>query len=309
MNRDTLEHPRDGALMVLVSAGPFLMGLPDNDLLAEDHEKPQRTVDLPAFWIDVHPVANVRFARFIEAGGYSREEWWAPDGWAWRRKSGVEAPAMWGQSGWDGGDQPAAGVSWYEADAYARWAGKRLPTDAEWEKAARGTDGRRYPWGEDWPHAGVANFDMQVGRTSPVGLYPAGASPCGCLDMAGNVNNWVADWYWPMFGRWCAEHAPSPLPLSPKGRGEQENPLSPWGRGVGVRGRSWTTPSPPARRPAHHGESGSRWGIRHIAVRSGSAGMHEEGPLAAGDARAVERLPHRFRKAEGGRMKDESDPS
>ena len=212
MNRDTHEHPRDGALMVLVPAGPFLMGLPDNDLLAEDHEKPQRSVELPAFWIDVHPVTNARYARFVEAGGYSREEWWAPDGWAWRRESGVEAPAMWGQSGWDGGDQPAAGVSWYEADAYARWAGKRLPTDAEWEKAARGTDGRRYPWGEAWPHAAVANFDMQVGRTSPVGLYPAGASPYGCLDMAGNVNNWVADWYWPAFGRWCVEHGVSTAP-------------------------------------------------------------------------------------------------
>ena len=206
MTGDTLEHPRDGALMVLVPAGPFRMGLPDGDLFAEDHEKPQRSVDVPAFWIDVHPVTNARFARFIEAGGYANEQWWAPDGLAWRRKNRVEAPAMWGQSGWDGGDQPAAGVSWYEADAYARWAGKRLPTDAEWEKAARGTDGRRYPWGDDWPHAGVCNFDMQVGRTSPVGLYPAGASPFGCQDMAGNVNNWVADWYWPGFGRWCVEN-------------------------------------------------------------------------------------------------------
>jgi formylglycine-generating enzyme required for sulfatase activity len=204
MSHDTREHPRDGALMVLVPAGPFRMGLADDDLLAEDHEKPQRLVELAAFWIDVYPVTNARFARFLAAGGYDRREWWTDAGWAWRQRSGAAAPALWGESGWDGPDQPAAGVSWYEADAYARWAGKRLPTDAEWEKAARGTDGRRYPWGDDWPGPRLANFDMLVGRTSPVGLFPAGASPYGCHDMAGNVNNWTSDWYWEPFGRFCA---------------------------------------------------------------------------------------------------------
>jgi formylglycine-generating enzyme required for sulfatase activity len=206
MTRDTREHPRDGALMVLAPAGPFLMGLLDTDLLAEEHEKPQRRVELPAFWIDVYPVTNARFARFLEAGGYDRPEWWHPAGWGWRAGRNVRAPALWGVPGWDGPDQPAAGVSWYEADAYARWAGKRLPTDAEWEKAARGTDGRRYPWGDDWPGPATANFDSLVGRTTPVGLFPAGASPYGCHDMAGNVNNWVQDWYWESFGRYCVAH-------------------------------------------------------------------------------------------------------
>jgi formylglycine-generating enzyme required for sulfatase activity len=206
MLRETLEHPRDGAPMVLVPAGPFLMGLPDGDLLAEEHERPQRRVGLPAFWIDIHPVTNARFALFLAAGGYEDSRWWSADGWAWRAEKGITRPACWGESGWDAPEQPAAGVSWYEADAYARWAGRRLPTDAEWEKAARGTDGRRYPWGDDWPHGGVANFDLAVGRTSPVGLFPEGASPYGCQDMAGNVNNWVRDWYWPRFGRWCVDH-------------------------------------------------------------------------------------------------------
>ncbi len=206
MNHDTREHGPDRSPMVYVPAGPFWMGLPDNDFLAEEHEKPRRRVELSAFWIDVYPVTNARFALFLQAGGYDRRAWWAEEGWEWKGRAGVRQPLMWGLSAWDGGEQPAAGVSWYEADAYARWAGRRLPTDAEWEKASRGDDGRRYPWGDDWPHGGVVNFDMLVGRTTPAGLYPRGASPYGCHDMAGNVNNWVSDWYWPRFGRHGFEH-------------------------------------------------------------------------------------------------------
>jgi formylglycine-generating enzyme required for sulfatase activity len=201
--RESIEHPRDGSPMVLIPAGPFRMGLPDNDLFAEDHEKPERTVELAAYWIDLYPVTNARFQRFLDAGGYGQSQWWTAAGWEWRQRTGTQRPAQWGEPGWDGGEQPAAGVSWYEAAAYARWVGRRLPTDAEWEKAARGTDGRRYPWGNDWPSSRTANFDMHVGRTSPVGLFPDGASPYGCLDMAGNVNNWTSDWYWPEFGRYC----------------------------------------------------------------------------------------------------------
>jgi formylglycine-generating enzyme required for sulfatase activity len=206
MQYDTRVHQPDGSLLVLIPAGPFLMGLPESDFLAEDHEKPQRRVDLPAYWIDVYPVTNACYARFLEAGGYERREFWTAAGWEWKRRERVWHPLMWGEPGWDGGAQPVAGVSWFEADAYARWAGRRLPTDAEWEKAARGTDGRRYPWGDAWPSAAVANFDMAAGRTTPVGLYPEGVSPYGCHDMAGNVNNWTADWYWPDFGRYCATH-------------------------------------------------------------------------------------------------------
>jgi formylglycine-generating enzyme required for sulfatase activity len=191
--------------MVRVPAGAFVMGLPDDDLLAEGHEKPRRRVELGTFWVDVYPVTNARFAAFVAAGGYEDRTWWSAAGWSWRVRAKVQAPALWGQPGWDGPDQPAAGVSWYEADAYARWAGKRLPTDAEWEKAARGEDGRRYPWGDEWPSPRVCNFDDAVGRTTPVGLYPEGVSPYGCHDMAGNVNNWVADWYWDAFSRYCVE--------------------------------------------------------------------------------------------------------
>ncbi len=205
MTYETMEHPRDGSPMILVPAGPFIMGLPESDFLAEDHEKPERTLILSAFWIDVYPVTNARFGLFLSAGGYEESGWWSAEGWAWKCRCRIRRPAMWGQAGWDGQDQPVAGISWYEADAYARWAGRRLPTDAEWEKAARGSDGRRYPWGDDWPTAAVVNFDDQVGRTTPVGLYAGGKSPCGCYDMAGNVNNWTNDWYWPAFGQYCVQ--------------------------------------------------------------------------------------------------------
>src|SRR5262249_28306909 len=143
MNRETFEHSRDGSLMVLVPAGPFLMGLPENDPLAEGHEKAPRRGFPPHFLIGVYPITNPKFARCRPDDGYRKREFGTDEGGRWLQRGGVESPARGGRAVWDGPDQPAAGVSWYEADAYARWAGRRLPTDAEWEKAARGDDGRR----------------------------------------------------------------------------------------------------------------------------------------------------------------------
>ena len=205
MNCETMEHPRDGSPMVLIPAGPFIMGLPESDFLAEDHEKPERTVILSAFWIDVYPVTNARYAQFMAAGGYDESKWWSAGGWEWKGRHKIHRPLQWVEPGWDGPEQPVAGVSWFEAEAYARWAGRRLPTDAEWEKAARGTDGRRYPWGNDWPTSKHANFNMFIGRTTPVGLFPEGKSPYGCFDLAGNVNNWTSDWYFETFGQLCVK--------------------------------------------------------------------------------------------------------
>ncbi len=195
--------PADGAVMVLVPGGEFFMGRADGDIFGPEDERPGRRVRLAPFLIDREPATNERFARFVDAGGYVDPHWWSPAGWAWRAREGVDRPLSFAASGFDGPGQPVAGVSWFEADAYARWAEKLLPTEAQWEKAARGTDGRTFPWGEHLPRSALLNFNSNVGKTTPVGAYPEGASPYGLLDMAGNVNNWCRDWYWAGFYAWC----------------------------------------------------------------------------------------------------------
>jgi gamma-glutamyl hercynylcysteine S-oxide synthase len=198
---------------VTIPAGPFLMGRPDGDLFADPREQPARVVVVPAFAIDVHPTSNRRYREFVAAGGYLDEALWSPDGWRWAQRSGVTAPLSFDSEQLAGDDQPVGGVSWYEAQAFATWAGRRLPTSAEWEKAARGEDGRTFPWGDALPHSGLCNFNNKRNTTAPLGTYPDGASPYGLHDMAGNVNNWVQDVYWAEFGRWCAagNHDQAPL--------------------------------------------------------------------------------------------------
>ncbi len=197
---------RDDAKMVFIPEGPFIMGSVEDDIFAADNEKPQRQVTLSAYLIDVFPVTNAAYARFIEEKGYQHRDYWSEAGWQWKEELGAEAPLAWRQRGWNDPEQPMAGVSWYEADAYCHWAGKQLPTEAQWEKSARGSDGRRYPWGEEFPTRQLANFNDYVGRTTKVGSYPQGVSPLGCYDMSGNVNNWCRDWYWDGFYHYCAEH-------------------------------------------------------------------------------------------------------
>jgi formylglycine-generating enzyme required for sulfatase activity/predicted Ser/Thr protein kinase len=162
-----------GYEMVLVPAGPFLMG------------RARRTIQLDAFYIDRTPVTNEQFARFVEITGYQ------PSGAGADRFLRGDGLAS---GGTERARRPVAYVSWADAKAYAQWAGKRLPTEAEWEKAARGTDGRKYPWGRANPEPSLANFDRSLGGTTPVGAFPAGASPFGALDMAGNVWEWCEDY-------------------------------------------------------------------------------------------------------------------
>lgn len=173
----TMTSPVDGAVMVYVPAGEFLMGSAGSDSEADRDETPQHVVYLDAFWIDRTEVTNDMYRQCVQAGGCtepSHSRRYALDGY---------------------GNHPALGISWRQAFEYCAWAGRRLPTEAEWEKAARGTDSRLYPWGNEAPDASRLNFDHIVNDTTEVGSYPSGASPFGALDMAGNVWEWTADGY------------------------------------------------------------------------------------------------------------------
>ena len=167
-----------------------------------DDEKPIHDVNVDGFWMMRYPVTNGQYRQFIEAGGYADEKWWTAAGWAERQEAGWREPRYWKDSQWNGAEQPVVGVSWYEAVAFCQWASEitgreiRLPTEAEWEKAARGTDGREYPWGNEQPNKELCNFGGYEGQTTPVGTYsPMGDSPYGCTDMAGNVYDWCVTLY------------------------------------------------------------------------------------------------------------------
>src|SRR5258707_3701253 len=174
--------------MVRIPEGPFLRGSPVEIGLADEH--PQRTIYLSAFEIDLLPVTFAEFAEFVEAGGSRRPEFWSIPGWEFRSSVDLVGPRFLGEPQWShltGPRQPACGVSFWEAEAYARFLGKRLPTEAQWEKAARGEDGRLYPWGDEWGQ-GRCSFRGGPVRAAPeVGQFPSGASPYGVLDMAGGV--------------------------------------------------------------------------------------------------------------------------
>ncbi len=189
-----------------IPAGTFLMGSdPRRDLAATAAEQPQHQVTLPTFYMAETPVTNAQYAVFISAGGYANSAYWGgvdSDGWRWRCQVGLREPYLWDNEAYNNPLQPVIGVSWYEACAYTAWldtqewperpAGLqvRLPTEAEWEYAARGSDGRIYPWGERW-QPDCANTDGFLSVPTPVGCFPAGASPFGLLDMAGNVWEWT----------------------------------------------------------------------------------------------------------------------
>jgi len=218
----TVFTEKDGAEMVYVPPGEFIQGTSSEEVLRYlqlfplrnpseyDNERPNRAVTLDGYYIDRLEVSNAQYKKFLAESGYVPK--------AYLNSPPHNAP-----------DLPAVVFVWDDAVAYATWAGKRLPTEAEWEKAARGTDGRTWPWGDDWDptklsgNDGTGMVDGYV-QAAPVGKFPQGASPYGVLDMAGNVWEYVADWY-------QADYYSVAPAVNPKG------PES--GDGHVIRGGSW----------------------------------------------------------------------
>jgi formylglycine-generating enzyme required for sulfatase activity len=175
--------------MVYVPPGPFVIG--------GERGFPVQIARLEeGFFIGRYPVTNAEYRRFVEAGGYEKRECWSDEGWQRKQREKWTEPRYWRGSKWNQPDQPVVGVSWYEAEAYACWAGGRLPSEMEWEKAARGIDGRKYPWGDGFDPSRCNTDESGIGKTTLVDKHsPDGDSPYGVADMAGNVWEWCADWY------------------------------------------------------------------------------------------------------------------
>jgi formylglycine-generating enzyme required for sulfatase activity len=261
-------EPVTGMAFVPVPAGEFVMGSSEEEADAAlalcnasdgdcgwfANEQPQHTVYLDEYWIGQTEVTNAQFQQFVDAGGYETEGYWSSAGWQARTAEGWEGLRCLDDDTVNVPDQPVVCVSWYEAEAYTRWLSEesgmaiRLPTEAEWEKAARGTDSRIFPWGNEfdgsrlnycdancaYDHKDEANDDIVFrisstadpgtydhgdeanddgyAFTAPVGSYPGGASPYGAMDMAGNVWEWVSDWY----GEDYYRQSPSANPPGPE---------------------------------------------------------------------------------------------
>lgn len=177
---DIKTSPVDGMAQVYVPEGEFLMG---KGLVRKNADSPQHIVYLDSFWMDKYEVSNALYIKCIQAGGCAElvSDNTNYQSWIYR-------------------NHPVTYVTWDQANVYCQWAGRRLPTEAEWEKAARGTDGRPYPWGKEAPNARLANFSGSlIHELVSIYRYPLGASPYGALNMSGNAREWVADWYDPEY--------------------------------------------------------------------------------------------------------------
>jgi iron(II)-dependent oxidoreductase len=196
-----------------VPGGRFLLGATRDEPFVFDNEKWAHPFELAPFRIARAPVTSEEFAEFVEARGYEKEQYWSPAGWRWRSEADARHPVYWRRvpgGGWLlrrfaeamplPPHEPVIHVCWFEADAYCRWAGRRLPTEAEWELAASTLDKRRFPWGNDPPDASRANLDASAGGPVDVGCHAEGDSAYGCRQMIGNVWEWTASDFKPYPG-------------------------------------------------------------------------------------------------------------
>lgn len=195
----------DPAAWVTVDSGAYKVG---DKMLAQEIEKefslwenaalPDKTFQVKTpFELSKYPVTNGQFARFWESGGYGIQSLWHPSGWRWREENNIREPGYWMDAKWNGAAQPVVGVTWWEADAFCRWANCRLPAEREWEAAARGPEGWAYPWGNDWIEGICNTNEAGLNVTTPVGIFPRSAAICGAHDMAGNVWEWCGDTFDP----------------------------------------------------------------------------------------------------------------
>lgn len=202
---------------VEIDGGRFSLGAANEGGFVFDNEKAGHVVEVRPFRMARAPVTNAEFAEFVEAGGYGNRKWWSEDGWNWRTRTETGMPRYWHKAGSDWSrrhydrmetlpaHEPVIHVSWYEAEAWCRWAGRRLPTEAEWEFAAATVPGdtvnkRRFPWGDLAPDASTANLFGGAGRCLPVNACAAGDSAWGVRQMTGNTWEWTADWFQPYPG-------------------------------------------------------------------------------------------------------------
>jgi gamma-glutamyl hercynylcysteine S-oxide synthase len=204
-----------------VPGGTFLLGAPADGEFVFDNEKRAHPVELAPYRIARAPVTQAAFAEFVDDAGYRRREQWSADGWRWRELAGAEHPVYWkhGGSSWARRDferwvpleleRPMVNVCWFEADAFCRWAGRRLPSEAEWEAAAAGVPGpgdtlapgkRRFPWGDEEVTPARAHLDARALHPVSVGAHAAGDSAFGCRQMLGNVWEWTASDFLPYPG-------------------------------------------------------------------------------------------------------------
>ncbi|MEG4007345.1 ergothioneine biosynthesis protein EgtB [Microcoleus sp. Pol11C1] len=176
-----------------IPGGEFYMGSDAAEAL--DNERSRHLCYLEEYSIDRYPVTCRQYRDFMESGGYQNPDWWSADGWKWLQGEAVSQPLYWSENP-AFNNHPVCGVSWYEAEAYCNFIGKRLPSEAEWEKAASwdatNQTYRIYPWGEEPPKGSLCNHGNNIANTSPVDAFPKGASAIGCYDMLGNVWEWTA---------------------------------------------------------------------------------------------------------------------